>query len=281
MKPARPKKVSMHRPPIALYLRNAAFAVAGLAYSGLFVLLAPAVFLPIRYVRPLVEAYLRGIAFLLRHICGLSYEVRGKERLAGGPVLIASAHQTTWENLYLPMLLDNPAMIIKEEILRYPVVGIIARKSGYIPAHRSGDIDKVRQSFEQARAQSHAGRNVLIYPSGTRTGSQPAPPLRRGVAALYETLGVPCVPVALNSSRVWQFRSWLRHPGVITVEILEPIPPGLDKRAFMETLTARLNEATDRLMHESEPPALMAVQTAAARRLAQAMRDARTHGSMT
>lgn len=266
----------MHRPRIALYLRNAAFAVLALAYSAPFVLVSPAVLLPLRYFRPVVDAYLHGIGFLLKHVCGLSYEVRGLERLQGEPVLIAAAHQTTWENLYLPMLLGDPAMVIKDEIFRYPLVGAIARKRAYIPAQRSGDIDKVRQSFEMARRQSRGGRNILIYPSGTRTGSQPAPPLRRGVAALYETLDVPCVPVALNSSRFWQFRSWLRHPGVITVEILAPIAPGLEKRAFMDTLETRLNGATERLMHEADLPALMAVPIPAARRMAAAMRSAQS-----
>jgi 1-acyl-sn-glycerol-3-phosphate acyltransferase len=264
----------MHRPRFALYVRNAAFAVLALAYTAPFVLVSPAVLLPLRYVRPVVDAYLRGIAFLLKHVCGLSYEVRGLERLRGQPVLIAAVHQTSWESLYLPMLLGDPVMVIEDEIFRTPLVGSIARKRGYIPAQSSGGIDKVRQSFEMAQRQSRGGRNILTFPSGMPSGSQPAPPLRRDVAALYEALDVPCVPVALNSSRFWQFRSWLRHPGVITVEILAPIAPGLEKQAFMDTLETRLNGATERLMHEADPPALMAVPTPAAKRMAAAMRSA-------
>ena len=79
------------------------------------------------------------------------------DRLRPGPVLIASAHQTTWENLFLPILLDNPAMIIEEEVFRYPLVGTISRKNGHIPAHRSGDIDKIRQSVAVAQA-AYRGR---------------------------------------------------------------------------------------------------------------------------
>lgn len=234
----------MHRPRIALYLRNAAFAVLALAWSAPFLLAIPVVLLPIRHLRPILDTYLRGIAFLLKHVCGLSWEVRGLERLRGGPVLIAAAHQTTWENLYLPILFDNPAIVEDDRTL------------------------------EVTRSKSRAGQNILVYASEAPTGSQPEPPLRERVAALYETLHVPCVPVALNSSRFWQFRSWLRHPGVITVEILAPIAPGLEKRAFMDMLAARLNGATERLMHEADPPALMTVPTLAARRMAAAMHSA-------
>lgn len=265
----------MDRSRSLLYVRNGAFAIAALALSGVFLFSVPLAVFPIRIGWPFITAYLRGILFLLKWICGMTYEVRGAERLHPGPVLIASAHQTTWENLFLPIILDNPAMFIKEEILHYPLVGTISRKNGHIPAHRSGDIEKIRESIAMARQRVEAGRSVLIYPAGTRTGTDTDPPIRRGVAALYETLGIRCVPVALNSGLYWQNRSWLRHPGTITVDILEPIPAGLEKKEFLDTLTARLTGATARLMHQADKPILMPNLSAAARRIADAMQSQR------
>lgn len=265
----------MDRSRSLLYVRNVAFAIAALALSGVFLFAVPLAIFPIRVGWPFITAYLRGILFLLKWICGTTYEVRGIERLRPGPVLIASAHQTTWENLFLPILLDNPAMVIKEEIFRYPLVGTISRKNGHIPAYRSGDIDKIRDSISAARQRVEEGRSVLIYPAGTRTGTDQNPPVRRGVAALYERLRIPCVPVALNSGLYWQYRSWLRHPGTITVEILEPIPAGLDKRTFMDTLTERLNGATGRLMHQADKPALMPNLSAPARGIAASLQPGR------
>ena len=195
-----------------------------------------------------VTFWLRGTLFLLKWVAGLDYEIRGRERLPAGPVLFASAHQSTWENLFFQLLLGNPAMIAKQEILGYPLVGNVARRNGHIAAYRGGEPALVRQSLEEARRQVEAGRSILIYPSGTRTGTRLNPPLRHGVAALYAMLDRPCVPVAHNSGAHWINGSWLRRPGTIIVEFGEPIAPGLPKKAFLDTLGERLGSATTRLL---------------------------------
>lgn len=233
-----------------LYLRNLAFYAAAIIYSGPFLVLSPLAFLPIPtwIVWPFVTAYLKGILFLLDWLAGLRHEIRYPERLGSGPVLFAPAHQSTWENLFFHVLLGNPAMVAKEEILRYPIAGNIARRNRHIPAYRDGEPEKVRESFEEVRRQAEEGRSILIYPSGTRTGTRSSPAMRRGVAALYSMLGRPCIPVAHNSGLFWPNGSWLRKPGTIVVEICEPILPGLGKEEFLEILKARLHGATDRLL---------------------------------
>lgn len=213
-------------------------------------MLAPCVFLPFptRMVWPFVTAWLKGILFLLKWLAGLDYVIRRSDRLPEGPVLFAASHQSTWENLFFHVLLGNPAMIAKEELLGYPLVGNIVRRNRHIPAYRSGEPDLVRRSLEEARRQADEGRSVLIFPSGTRTGTTPNPQLRRGVAALYGILERPCVPVAHNSGLYWPRGSWLRRPGTIIVEFGEPIPPGLSKKEFLETLSTRLGGSTARLL---------------------------------
>lgn len=233
-----------------LYLRNLIFYVAALAYCGPFLVLAPLVYLPLptRIVWPFVTAWLKGILFLLKWLAGVDYVMRGADRIQETPVLFAASHQSTWENLFFQVLLGNPVMIAKEEIFNYPLVGNIVRRNRHIRAYRGGDLDMVRQSLEEARAQADQGRSVLIYPSGTRTGTRQPAPIRRGVAALYGILGRPCVPVAHNSGAYWLHGSWLRRPGTIIVEFGEPIPPGLPKRVFLDTLSERLRSATTRLL---------------------------------
>ncbi|MDP3898994.1 MAG: lysophospholipid acyltransferase family protein [Mesorhizobium sp.] len=262
-----------------LIIRNSAYYVAALALSGVFLFTVPAVLLPRRHGLPVLNAYLRGILFLLKWICGLSYEVKGAEHLPAGPVLLASAHQSTWENLFFILILSNPSFVVKEELFHYPLVGAIARKNGYIPAYRTGDLDGIRNSIADAVEQADRGRSILIFPPGTRTGIDAMPVFRRGVAALYEKLQLPCVPIAHNSGRYWQHRSWLRYPGVITVEILPAIPVGLDKKAFLDTLSDELTEATERLLRIPGNPALMPELSTRAERLAarlQATRKAET-----
>jgi 1-acyl-sn-glycerol-3-phosphate acyltransferase len=245
-----------------LLLRNGTFYLCALAVSGLFALALPLIALPAPLARqigwPIVTAYLRSILFLLKQICGLTFTVSGADKIVSTrPVLIASAHQSTWENLFFQIIFPNPAIIIKEEILRYPIAGAISRKNGHIPAFRIGDIHKIKESFRQAELRAKEGRSILIFPAGTRTGTAPPPPLRRGVAALYERLRLPCVPVAHNSGCLWRNGSWLRLPGTIIVQVLDPIPAGLDKATFLEALTTRLNTATEQLLREGEEPVLM------------------------
>jgi 1-acyl-sn-glycerol-3-phosphate acyltransferase len=255
-----------------LLLRNGIFYLASLMLSGVFVLATSLIVFPLWVGLPVMRAYLRGMLFLLKRICGLTFEVRGAEKMPEGPVLIASAHQSTWENLFFQIIFDNPAILIKEEILRYPLVGAIAKKNGHIPAHRSGDIEAIRRSFEDAKRQAASGRCILVFPSGTRSGVDKAPPMRRGVAALYEQLRLPCVPVVHNSGLYWRNKSWLRCPGTIVVEILDPIPVGLDKKTFLDTLSGQLAEGTSRLLHKPEKPALMPRLSPGAERLLGQMR---------
>lgn len=233
---------------IGLYLRNGAFYLAAGAWSAPFMVLMPLLWLPFPVVWSLVRLYLRGILFLLKWLCGLDYMVRGREHLPSGPVLYASAHQSTWENLFFHLILGNPAMIAKGELFGYLLVGNIVRRNRHIRAHRDGEPDKVRASMEEARRQLGGGRSILIYPSGTRTARRLGMPARRGVAALYEMLGVPCVPVAHNSGLFWPNDSWLRYPGTVVVELGEPIAPGLGKKVFLDLLADRLQRETRRLL---------------------------------
>jgi 1-acyl-sn-glycerol-3-phosphate acyltransferase len=204
-----------------------------------FLLLYPVILLPRRFLWGVLRQYIRLQLLLLRMICGQRYRVIGAENAPSGPCIVAARHEAMWETFLLPLIFDNPAVVLKTEIMGYPIAGRLSRKLGFIGVDRSGAPEKVKKSFDAARRVARAGRSVLIFPSGTRN------PARRhrvqgGVTVLYRLLKLPCLPVVLDSGDFWIYGRWLRRPGVITVRILEPIPTGLRASEFQARLEADL-----------------------------------------
>ncbi|MAQ86228.1 MAG: 1-acyl-sn-glycerol-3-phosphate acyltransferase [Maritimibacter sp.] len=219
--------------------RTAVYVVLRVVVSLLFF---PAIVLlaaPRSWCWPVVRAYVAIQLWLLRVVCGQRVRLTGTENLPDGPCLVAARHEAMWETLFLPVRLGNPAVMLKQEILTYPIAGSIARKLGYIGIDRSGDLDAARRSFAAAKASAKAGRSVLIFPSGTRHPER-RDRLQSGVAVLYRQMGVPCVPVTLNSGDLWPYGSWLRYPGTIEVRICPQIPAGLKTQGVMARLAEDL-----------------------------------------
>jgi 1-acyl-sn-glycerol-3-phosphate acyltransferase len=183
----------------------------------------------------------------MRVICGTHMEVRGRDRLPAGPALVASKHQAAWETFALVPLLRDPAIVMKEELLSLPLYGWFSRKFEMIPIRRELGPRALRLMAREAAKRAAMGRDVLIFPEGTRRPPGAPPAYRPGIALLYEELGLPCVPVALNSGLFWPRHSLERRPGTIVVEFLEPIPPGLPRKVFVATLQERIETATARL----------------------------------
>lgn len=183
----------------------------------------------------------------LKVICGTRLEVRGRDNLPAGAALVASKHQSAWDTFGLVPLLHDPAIVMKEELLNLPLYGWFSRKFGMIPIKRESGPSALRLMAREAAQRIADGRHVLVFPEGTRRAPGAPPAYQPGVALLYGELGVPCVPVALNSGLFWPRRSILRKPGTIVVEFQEPIPPGLPRREFMNVLEQRIETATARL----------------------------------
>lgn len=200
-----------------------------------------------------VAFWARGVLGLARVLCGLRFEVRG-ERPAG-PVIVAAKHQSAWDTIVLNLLLPWPAFVIKKELGWLPIFGWFLRHQKMILIDRGGGAAALRQLLAEARAALDAGRALIIFPEGTRTRPGEQRPYRSGIAALYEKLDTPVVPVALNSGSFWGRRSFIKRPGRIVIEFLPPIPPGLARRPFLHTLSARIESASQRLLDETAPPA--------------------------
>ena len=193
----------------------------------------------------------RVAVWLLKVICGTRLEVRGHEKLPAGPVLVASKHQSAWDTFALIPLLRDPAMVMKHELIWIPFYGWFSAKFGMIFVRREAGPAALRRMARDARDRAEQGREIVIFPEGTRRPPGAPPDYKPGALFLYDALGLDCVPVALNSGLFWPRRSLRRHPGTITVEFLDPIPPGLPRKAFSAQLQMAIETATARLIAEA------------------------------
>lgn len=214
-----------------------------LALGGLPLLLASR-----RTVQRYARFWLRGVQALLGTIVGLRYELRGEAHRPATPTIFALKHQSAWETLVCHLLFDDPAIALKRELTLIPIFGWYLARTGMIRIDRGAGPRALRSLVEGARHAFARGSSVIIFPEGTRVPVGERRPYSPGVAALYLQLGRPVVPVALNSGLFWPRRSFVKRPGRITVELLEPIAPGLDRKAFMAELERRLEAATRRLI---------------------------------
>jgi len=186
----------------------------------------------------------------LRLLCGVRGRVEGLEHLPPGPSIVAMKHQSTWETLFAPQVLDAPAFVVKRELVRIPFFGWYLLRSRMLPVDRKAGAAALRQMVEAARARLAEARPIVIYPEGTRREPGAPPQYHPGVAALYAALGLPVVPVAVNSGHFWGRNAFTKRPGTAVMRFLPPIPPGLDRRAFLAELERRVESATRELAPE-------------------------------
>lgn len=246
-------------PPVIARLRALLFLIG---YHG-WTAVAAIAFLPVapfasgRTMRRYAGFWQRGIQGLLRGTTGIGHEVRGLANLPAQPVIIAAKHQSTWETLFFHMLRPDVVIGLKQELGSIPIFGWYLKLGENIFIDRGGATRALRSLVEGAKAAIARGCSILIFPEGTRKAPGAAPDYKSGVAALYAALDVPVVPVALNSGLFWTRDKLDKRPGTIVIELLEPIPPGLDRRAFMALLEERIETRTAALIAEAGavPPA--------------------------
>ena len=205
--------------------------------TTLFVLIgSPLLFAPRSWAMAALKMHSRFELFLLRKIVGTNMEVRGIEKLPQGACLVASKHQSAWETFALIPIFRDPALLMKRELFWIPFHGWFSRKFEMIPVDRDKGPAALRRMLREAKMRVADGREIIIFPEGTRRAPGAPPDYKTGIVLLYDALNVPCVPVALNSGLFWPRRSIGRKPGTIVVEILDPIPPGLPKAEFLSRL---------------------------------------------
>lgn len=225
---------------VSFYLLTAVMGVTGL----------PTLLGPWRWAMWYGTHWSAATLWLLRWMAGLRHEVRGRANLPKGACIIAMKHQSAWDTLAAPVIFDRPVVVMKRELGWIPIYGWYVRKAGMVPIDRAAGAAALRGMVAAASQAAAEGRPIIIFPEGTRRAVGAPPAYQPGVFALYRQLGLPLVPVAVNSGRFWGRRSFLKRPGRIVVQILPPIAPGGDRRRVMHALETAIETASARLAAE-------------------------------
>lgn len=225
---------------IAFYLVLVIFLIGGL----------PVFLFPHRSAIWALRLWAKTNLLLMRLVAGVSVEIRGREHITPGTLLVACKHQSLWETFALLTLFDDPAVVLKKELTFIPLFGWFALKFKMVTVDRNAGSSALKQLIQRAKRARDRHRQIIIFPEGTRKAPDARADYKSGVAALYKSLDIPCLPVALNSGLYWPRRRFLRHPGTIIVEILPPIAAGSARGVFMAELETVIEGATDRLVTE-------------------------------
>jgi 1-acyl-sn-glycerol-3-phosphate acyltransferase len=246
-----------------LVVRSLAFLVVFYVNTAVFLVLGSWLLLaPRRWAMEGLR--LHGLASLwwLKVICGTRLEVRGRDKLPKGACLVAAKHQSAWDTFALIPVFRDPAMVMKAELGLIPLYGWFSHKFRHIFVRRDKGPSALKAMVRDARDRATRGRQIVIFPEGTRRPPGAPPDYKPGFLALYEGLGLPCVPLALNSGLYWPRRSLMRYPGTIVIEILDPIPAGLPRTEARTLIRDRIETACARLIAEAraapDPPPLPA-----------------------
>ncbi|MBV8534559.1 MAG: 1-acyl-sn-glycerol-3-phosphate acyltransferase [Alphaproteobacteria bacterium] len=188
---------------------------------------------------------------MLRLFVGLRVEIRGDVTRLQGPALIACNHQSAWDTMVFLWLCPLPTYAMKKELMAIPMFGWMAKRQGHIAVDRKAGAAAFRRLQRQASAALAAGRQIVLFPEGTRVAPDQRRPYQPGIAGLYSALGAPVVPVAVNSGLFWPRRSFIKRPGTVVLEILPEIPPGLRRAEFLAELELRISGAAGRLIAEA------------------------------
>ncbi len=236
-----------------LAVRSLAFNIA--FYLSLIVQMlfwTPFYFLAPRHLAWFVPRFwARSSLKLQEWLAGTESRIEGMENLPEGSFILAPKHQSFWDTISFFPYLRDPVYILKRELMWIPFFGWYVAKMRMIPIHRGSRSRALKQALKVAQVRMAEGRQLIIYPEGTRRAPGDEPAYKWGIAEIYATLNVPVVPVAHVAGLYWPRRRFLRYPGVIHARFLPPIEPGLEKEAFMERLIRETETACDELLVEA------------------------------
>jgi 1-acyl-sn-glycerol-3-phosphate acyltransferase len=235
------------------YLRSAIFQFV--FYLSFIVQMI--VFTPIYFLLPRKAAYqipknwAASNLWLAKHILNLTIEIEGLEKLPKSGVILSAKHQSFFDTFALIPSLEDPVYILKRELLWIPLFGWYAAKQDMIPINRAEKGRAIPQMLARAREELARGRELIIYPEGTRMPPGAPPDYKYGIARLYKDLDVPVVPVVMHPGLFWPRHGFKRQSGHFKIRILDPIMPGLASDAFFRQLVTVTEAASDELLIET------------------------------
>ncbi len=234
---------------IVIFLRSLVFNILFYAVFLFWSLVAlPTFLMPRAAMMTVAGWWARTNIFLMRIICNIKVEFRGTEKIPAGPLIVASKHQSMWETISLLRFFEAPFFVVKRELKFIPLFGLYIIKTGMVAIDRSSGARALLAVMRRAAVEVKHGRQFVIFPEGTRTAPGAPPQYKSGIGLIYSECGVPCLPVALNSGLFWPRRTFMRYPGTLVVEFLDPIPPGLKRDEFLARVESTIEEATNRIV---------------------------------
>ena len=222
-----------------IFLKSLFFNI--LLFGGIIVaciIVFPLLFVRDKYMICAGKVLSRYVVFLLKIFIDVKIEFKGTENLKKfDRYFVASAHQSMFETFALQTVISGPVFILKKELMQIPFFGWCLKKIGAVAIVRDTATKENLNFFDKILDKINKGkRPLLIFPQGTRVPYKDRPDFKKGVARIYEALKLPCVPVALNTGKVWPKNSFNKYPGKITISFLNPIEPGLNKEEFLKKL---------------------------------------------
>jgi len=214
-------------------------------YTGIiivFLLALPALLMPPKFTLLFGKFLGHYVIFIVKYILNTKIEIRGLNNIPKTEkYFIASAHQSMFETFALQAVIDYPVFILKKELLKIPLFGLYLRKIKSIEIVRDTTTKDNLNFFKKvAEIIKNENRPLLIFPQGTRVSTNEKIPFKKGVGRIYEALNISCVPIALNSGNVWPKKGIMKYPGKITISLLEPIKPGLNRDEFINSLESKV-----------------------------------------
>ena len=213
-----------------------------------FILAIPTLVLPAKFTLYCGKFLAYYIIFILRVFLNTRVIFHGLENLTKEKkFFVASAHQSMFETFVLQAPLNFPIFILKKELLKIPLFGWYLKKIGAIEIIREKTTKENLNFFDKVKNTIQKNnRPLLIFPQGTRVRFVDRSPFKKGVGRIYNSLKLPCIPVALNSGKIWPKNSFIKYPGDIHVSFLEPIKPGLEKSIFIKVLEDKIYSETEK-----------------------------------
>jgi len=214
-------------------------------YTGIvsvFFIALPTLFLPTKYTLFFGKILGHYVIFIVKILLNTEVEIKGINNIPKAKkYFVASAHQSIFETFALQAVLDYPVFILKKELLKIPIFGLYLKKIKSIEIVRDTTTKDNLGFFERVgKIIKNENRPLLIFPQGTRIKTEERIPFKKGVGRIYETLNISCIPIALNSGNVWPKKGFVKYPGKITISLLEPIEPGLNKDDFIKNLENKI-----------------------------------------
>ena len=234
---------------VSIFLRSLVYNVLFYVVLVLFLIAAiPTFVMPRWAILTVARWWAVSSIFLMRVICNTKVDYRGLEKIPKGPLIVASKHQSMWETFALLQFFEQPLFILKRELKWIPFFGWYLSKADMIDVERSAGARALRNMTRRAGVEVRNGRQLVIFPEGTRRPVDAPPHYKHGVSQIYRDSGVACLPVALNSGLFWPRRTFMRYPGTLVVEFLDPLPPGLSRDDFIARISTSIEDATNRLV---------------------------------